>query len=380
MRFHPAAEIFPLLQGAAFAELAADIRANGLLEPIVTYDGAILDGRNRWRACNDAEVAPRFEAYAGNDPLGFVISTNLKRRHLNSEQRAMAGARVATLPDGVRKDRQGGPIGTPTIDEAAALMSVSARSIKRARVVLDEAVPALIAAVDNGQLAVSTAAQAAKLDAKVQRDLAAKAKAGDGRALLKVLKQRKRDANEKALALAQFELPDRKFGVILADPEWKFETWSADGLLLSADNHYPVSGLEAIKARDVPSIAADDCVLFLWATVPMLPHALDVMAAWGFAYKSHCVWVKDKDGTGYWFRNRHELLLVGVKGDIPAPAAGTQWSSVLTVPRGRHSAKPEESLRLIEAYFPHLSKIELNRRGPAREGWAAWGSEVEAAE
>ena len=65
-------------------------------------------------------------------------------------------------------------------------------------------------------------------------------------------------------------------------------------------------------------------MLFLWATAPMLPQALEVMAAWGFKYKSHMVWVKDRTGTGYWFRNAHELLLVGTKGRIPAPAPGMQ--------------------------------------------------------
>ena len=89
----------------------------------------------------------------------------------------------------------------------------------------------------------------------------------------------------------------------------------------AADNHYPTSILEAIKVRDVPSISAPDCVLFLWATVPMLPHALTVMAAWDFNYVSHYVWNKDRVGTGYWNRNKHELLLIGTRGEIPAPCS-----------------------------------------------------------
>jgi N6-adenosine-specific RNA methylase IME4 len=145
------------------------------------------------------------------------------------------------------------------------------------------------------------------------------------------------------------------------------------------ENHYPTSPLDVIKARDVPSIAADDCVLFLWATVPMLPDALEVMAAWGFEYKTNFVWIKNRFGTGYWNRNQHELLLVGTRGDVPAPAPGTQESSVITAPRGEHSEKPEAALKLIEAYFPNLPKIELNRRGPARPGWDAWGNEAEPA-
>ena len=132
-----------------------------------------------------------------------------------------------------------------------------------------------------------------------------------------------------------------------------------------------------IKARPVARIAADDCVLFLWATVPMLTQALEVMAAWGFAYKSHAIWAKDRVGTGFWFRNKHELLLVGTRGAVVAPEMGSQPDSVVEEPVGAHSEKPTFFLELIEAWFPSTPKIELNRRGPPRPGWTAWGNEAE---
>lgn len=189
--------------------------------------------------------------------------------------------------------------------------------------------------------------------------------------------QREHDLAEKTTAL-----PDRKFNVIVADPEWRWEPWSREtGMDRAADNHYPTSVTEVIAARDVPSIAADDCVLWLWATIPMLPHALTVMAAWGFDYVSHYAWGKDKIGMGYWSREKHELLLIGTCGKIPCPAPGTQWDSLISAPRGSHSEKPEAFLEMIEAYFPNLPKIELNRRGSARLGWDVWGNEAtEAAE
>lgn len=191
-------------------------------------------------------------------------------------------------------------------------------------------------------------------------------------------KRGRREDRELALGIKQQALPDEKFGVIYADPEWRFEPYSrASGLDRAADNHYPTSDIADIAARDVAAIAADDCVLFLWATAPMLEQALHVLRAWGFAYKSHFIWAKDRIGTGYWSRNKHELLLVGTRRDIPAPAMGTQWNSLIDAPVGAHSAKPEKFLELIEAYFPTLPKIELNRRGPARPGWAAWGNEAE---
>ena len=191
-------------------------------------------------------------------------------------------------------------------------------------------------------------------------------------------KKQKRANREKLLAGMQCALPTKKYGVIYADPEWRFEVYSRDtGMDRSADNHYSTTATDEICARPVGDVAADDCCLFLWATVPMLPDALKVMAAWGFKYKSHAMWRKDRIGTGYWFRNAHELLLVGTSGNIPAPAMGTQFESVIDAAVGKHSAKPDEFYELIETYFPNLPKIELNARR-ARAGWVAWGNEAPA--
>ena len=88
------------------------------------------------------------------------------------------------------------------------------------------------------------------------------------------------------------------------------------------------------------------------------------MAAWGFAYKSCFTWVKDRAGTGYWSRNKHEILLVD-QGRIPAPAPGKQWPSAIEAAVGRHSEKPAVFYDLIESYFPNLPKIELFARGVA---------------
>jgi N6-adenosine-specific RNA methylase IME4 len=190
-------------------------------------------------------------------------------------------------------------------------------------------------------------------------------------------KGEKRAAREIALAGKQRALPNKKYGVILADPEWRYEPWDrGSGMDRAADNHYPTSPTEVIAARPVGAIAADDSALFLCATAPMLLDALAVMEAWGFKYKTHAIWIKGVWGPGYWFRGEHELLLLGVRGNVPCPAPGHQWGSVIKAPRGAHSAKPEAFQELIEAYFPTLPKIELNRRGPARPGWDAWGNEA----
>lgn len=192
-------------------------------------------------------------------------------------------------------------------------------------------------------------------------------------------KKERRAERESVLAEKQNALPEKRFGVILADPEWKHVPWSDQGMLKAADNHYPTTPTDDICARPVAEIAADDCVLFLWGTVPMLPDALRVMAAWGFTYRSHVMWRKvypgKQQGMGYWFRINHELLLVGTRGKIPCPAPGDNWGSVIDAPTRGHSVKPEWQYELIEAYFPNLPKIELNARR-RRDGWDSWGLEA----
>jgi len=189
------------------------------------------------------------------------------------------------------------------------------------------------------------------------------------------VKRRKRASTEKTLGATQ--MAAGVYGVVYADPPWRFEPYSrATGMDRAADNHYPTMTLDEIKALAVP--AADDCVLFLWATVPMLLEALEAMRAWGFAYKSHFVWIKDRTGTGFWSRNRHELLLIGTRGNIPAPAPGEQFASVVEAAAGEHSAKPAAFAEMIEEMFPHLPAIELFARGP-RLGWDVWGNQADAA-
>ena len=190
-------------------------------------------------------------------------------------------------------------------------------------------------------------------------------------------KKLRRRIREAELAAKQKALPDKLYGVIYADPEWEFETWSENGLDRSADNHYPTSDLATIKARPVGTLAAADCVLFLWVTAPhhAAGHGVSVMRFWGFEPKAEFVWDKHEQGTGYWNRNRHEILLVGTRGNVPAPAPGTQWPSLIQSRPGVHSEKPDWAYELIESYFPNLPKIELNARR-LRPGWDAWGYEA----
>lgn len=157
--YHPLAELFPLIEGAEFDALVADIKDNGLREPIVMLEETVLDGRNRLRACDASGVQPRFVQFDGDDPLRYVISKNLRRRHLRDSQRALIAARIANLPWGAN---QGGkPVGAVTQSEAAQLLAVRERTLRWGRTVCRSAVPEIVALVEVGALSVSAAGQVA---------------------------------------------------------------------------------------------------------------------------------------------------------------------------------------------------------------------------
>lgn len=164
-------------------------------------------------------------------------------------------------------------------------------------------------------------------------------------------------------------LPEGTFNVIYADPPWTYYK----RLRGSPDKHYPTLSTEEICDLEVPS--AEDAVLFLWATNPLLEDALEVMDAWGFTYKTNFVWIKDRMGTGTYVRGQHELLLIGVKGNIHPPLEHNRQSSVILAPRKGHSEKPATFYDVIETMYPKGKYLELFAR-QTRKDWASWGNEV----
>lgn len=387
-------------------ELAASIRVQGLLHPILIRPRSrngigfmLVAGRHRLAAVKQlkheairAEVREGMEADAAELA---EIDENLIRADLSPAERAMHLARRKELYEkqhpetkhgavgrGRKKSRQfGDSIEDRYTKDAAVKTGTSERSIQR-EVARGQKVVVL------SEVAGTSLDQGAELDALAklpedeQRKFAERAMAGEKVSAKTRVKQIQRDEREAKLGQKQLALPDRVFGVIVADPEWDDAVWSREtGMDRHAANHYPTSNANVIASRSVASIAAKDAVLFLWTTNQHLRIAIGVLETWGFEYKSNYVWGKDKISTGRWNRSKHEILLIGTCGKPPCPAPGTQWDSLIMAPTGEHSAKPECFLEMIESYYPAMPKIELNRRGPARVGWEAWGNEVaEAAE
>ncbi len=188
---HPLAEIFPLLEGPEFDALVSDIAKQGQLEPIVLFEDKILDGRNRYRACVAAGVVPRFEPYGGDDPLGLVVSRNVRRRHLDESQRALVAAKLETMRHGGNRKGQDANLRVDRSD-AAKMLSVSERSVASAAKVLAEGEGELVRAVEQAKIKVSAAAKATKLDTESQHQVAEKALAGDAKAARTIIAQARR--------------------------------------------------------------------------------------------------------------------------------------------------------------------------------------------
>jgi N6-adenosine-specific RNA methylase IME4 len=222
-----------------------------------------------------------------------------------------------------------------------------------------------------------------KLPEDKQRDLIERAKAGESVRVKLELARARRAEREQGLAAsteaASKALGEKLYGVLYVDPPWSNGDHPPhNDLTRGCERHYPTMQLADLKALKVP--AANDCALFMWATVPLLPEALELMTSWGFEYKTAVTWVKDRIGIGYWARGQCEHLLVGVRGEVPSPVlGGDQLPAVIGAPRLKHSEKPPEFATTIERLFPTVPKLEMFAR-KARPGWDVWGNEAPMSE
>jgi N6-adenosine-specific RNA methylase IME4 len=175
----------------------------------------------------------------------------------------------------------------------------------------------------------------------------------------------------------------RQFSTILADPPWQFQNRTGK----IAPEHrrlsrYDTMTLGDIKALPVAEAAAPVAHLYLWVPNALLPEGLQVMATWGFSYKSNIVWHKirkdggsDGRGVGFYFRNVTELLLFGVRGkNARTLAPGRRQVNLLGTRKREHSRKPDEIYPIIEACSPG-PRLELFARGQ-RKGWTVWGDQA----
>lgn len=398
LKAHPAAELFPMMTEAELVELGADIAARGQLLPILLHEGKILDGRNRYRACELAGRRPEMMEWADwlelseapkippPTPTEWVLSANLHRRHLNESQRGIIAARALPLLEAEAKKRmaaggakhgkgapRGAPLPAPEQPEpakarakkgtakkkpdrassaAAKAVGASARTVERAKRVL-ETRPDLATLIEQGKATLGKAEKAIKKEAALKNVL-------------------------------EYRPPVGTYAVIVADVPWQYDDQLDGSDQASGGVGYPTMPLEDILKIKPP--AAPDCALWFWTTNAFLIDgtAARVVKEWGFEAKALYTWRKiDKQGNvrlglGHYGQNCTEHMILAVRGKPMIDGAGQP--NIFDAPRGQHSEKPARAFEIAEKVTPcpPEARIELFAVKPTRPGWQVSGSEQQA--
>jgi N6-adenosine-specific RNA methylase IME4 len=383
----PCAEAFPAMLVDEFEALKASISRNGLQDPLLLWNGRIMDGRHRLKACQALGITPHVVELAGpyEAAKSAAFASNINRRHLGIGQRALLAAQLASHKRGQTKSaKQDAP--ALTQEEAARLFAISRDAVQKACRLLTLAETSILNQVREGTMSLHEAnvtsttgraglvAQTTIEERKALRVAAAvKERLGEASRAQRLNKQAAISEKNQALPTGA------KYSVILADPPWDYGMPNdrAPSRVIPQEK-YPTMAVDAICAMDVAALTADDAMLFLWCPASLLPDGLRVMQAWGFEYSSNWVWHKTAGKLtcgGGTATIHHEHLLVGKRGTgLTIAGKKLRQSSVLGAPVTQHSAKPVEAHKRIEALYPKLNRVELFSRS-ARDGWTAWGNQ-----
>lgn len=358
-------------------ELADSMKTVGLINPVtVSADYTLITGAHRVAAARLLGWTEIAASIAELDELHAElaeIDENLMRNELHYIDRGNAIKRRDELlkAAGLRRNEGRYPntansAGLKTTADISAELGVSERTLQVEKQLATDILPEVQDAIKAADLPKRDALKIARMEPERQKQIAEKLSSGS-KSVMDATRLVKRDEVHGTPELKG------KHRVIYADPPWPYALTLSDNYG-GAVNHYPSMTVEEIKLLPVKDIADDNCVLFLWATSPLLPAGLEVLNAWGFRYTASFVWDKVKHNVGNYNSVRHEFLLVGVKGSC-LPEVGKLYDSVVSEERTEHSVKPETFRGIIESLYPTGKKIELFARAQ-RDGWTAWGNQA----
>jgi N6-adenosine-specific RNA methylase IME4/ParB-like chromosome segregation protein Spo0J len=379
MEVHEVAAIFPLMSNEEYRVLVDDIRANGLLEPIWLYKDKIIDGRNRWKACQELGVKPICREWHGQGSLiSFVVSRNLARRHLTSSQKAVVAleierqlAKEARAQQGARTDllqtiaKGFQPINAAT--QAATIVGTNRQYVSDAKRI-QRTVPTLLNAVQNGTFTIPEARSLASLPNHQRETVLNLVETRQARTIKEGIRKTRLAAQVSAIETMQ--PPRGQYHVIVADPPWTY-TKRTDDLTHRGTTPYPAMTVEEISAMPVQDLAYTNCILWLWTTNAFMGEAHHIASTWGFHVKTILTWAKNRMGVGDWLRGQTEHCLMAVRGR-PVVTLKNQ-TTLLQGSVREHSRKPAEFYQLVESLCPG-TKCELFAREP-RAGWTVFGAE-----
>jgi N6-adenosine-specific RNA methylase IME4 len=375
MRFHSVAEIFPLLQGEEFTALVESIRSKGLLNPIWLHpDGRIVDGRNRYLACLEAGVEPRYQKWNGKGSLtDFVFAQNFDRRHLNATFRALAGKRAEPFYAEEAKQRQRAA-GAHGKEGGRGKQKPLLKKLSKGK---------------NKNLAADRAAKAAKTNRQYISDLKriekeapevyAQIEAGklELPAAKRAVGRAEAERNLNSIAALEAKELAGLFDVVVIDPPWPVDMIERDCRPEQVSYDYPVMTIEQIGAdvgKMLDEHAAEDAHIFLWVTQKFLPFAFKLSERWNLAYGEMFTWHKPGGFQPFGGPQYNSEHCIHARKGSPIFLDTKDFPTCFYADRAGHSEKPE-------AFYERLRRVTGGRRLDMYnrreiDGFEGWGKET----
>lgn len=368
-------KLIPPLTSEEFKQLEQNCLAEGIREAILTWNGFIIDGHNRYEIANkwNLDFQTKSKHFKDEEEVKeWMILNQFGRRNLSNYQRSVLALQLEEVFKEKAKENlkasgenfgkgtqiSANPIEIKPIEtrkELAKVANVSHDTIAKVKVIEEKAPEEVKAQLRTGEVSINQAYQEIKKDEK------------------KIEIEKRREEIRESLVLHELKATEKKYRIIYADPPWKYGNAMPE-YVTEPQDYYSLMSTEDICAMPVKDITEQNAVLFMWTTSPHLPEALDVVKSWGFTYKTTFIWDKIKHNMGHYNSVRHEILLVCTKGAC-TPDVKKLFDSVQSIERTEHSKKPEQFREIIETLYTFGNRIELFAR-TAPNGWDVFGNQI----
>ena len=376
--FHPIANIFPLMTDEEIDSLAEDIKKNGIHNPVWMFQGKVLDGRNRAKACEKLKQNPPTKQFTGTakDAISFVWSENVERRHLNSSQKAIAAKKREILDKEYAKEV------VEKVKQEAAQRKAQAKDKPRGeKASVQETIPEETA---HGRQTSTVLAKASGTNRKYLElaekiineapNLVPKIESGEI-TIPKAIKEIKREkVTEKlnTLSTAGAAKTDGLYDVIVLDPPWPMQKIERDCRPNQVEFDYPTLTEEQLAELKIP--CADNCHVWIWTTHRFLPMALRLLKAWNLKYVCTFVWHKPGGFQPVGLPQYNCEFVIYARKGSPIFLDTKDFGVCFNAPRGKHSEKPEEFYDTLRRVTGGRRLDMFNRR--AITGFDGWGNEA----
>jgi len=374
-------KLIPALTQEEFKQLEDNCLKEGIREAILTWNGFIIDGHNRYEIATkwNLDFETKSKHFKNEEEVKeWMILNQFGRRNLPIYERTKLVLQLENIFREKAKESYKENVGRPskssqksdtikvdTKKELAKVANVSHDTIAKVKVIEQKAPEEVKAKLSTGEVSINQVYQEIKKEEKKAE-----------------LEEKKKEYEERIenVSVNEFKIDIHntieKFRIIYADPAWSYNDKQDTPQLGGAEKHYKTMTVKEICDLPVDEISEKNSVLFLWVTSPLLEDAFKVISSWGFKYKTSFIWDKVKHNMGHYNSVRHELLLIATKGSC-VPDNKKLYDSVQTIERNdNHSEKPIEFINIIDDIYTHGNKLEMFCRKIKKNNWYGWGNEI----